>query len=211
MISTKKFRNILKAIPLISKANESLIKTPRIKNLETIYEQYNACRLGLTSSTSLDIGCGTTPRNPFKANTQWGIDIRESLANHVKSVDLNINPIPFDSNVFDYITAYDFLEHVPRVIYAPDCRFPFIQLMNEVWRTLKFDGIFFSHTPMYPFRSAFGDPTHVNYITEETFHYFDDQSRLAEMYGFNGSFKILSQYRTESHLISILQKTEIEK
>lgn len=208
MLSTKKLQNILKAIPLVSKANESLIKTPRIKNLDSIYEKYSPTCLGLTSSESLDIGCGTTPRNPFKANIQWGVDIRENLANHVKSVDLNINPIPFDGNTFDYITAYDFLEHVPRVIYAPDCRFPFIQLMNEVWRTLKPNGIFFSHTPMYPFRSAFSDPTHVNYITEETFHYFNDQSRLAEMYGFNGAFKILEQHRTESHLISVLQKSK---
>lgn len=79
--------------------------------------------------------------------------------------------------------------------------------MNEIWRTLKYQGIFFSHTPMYPFRTAFGDPTHVNFVTEETFQYFNDQSTLAEMYGFKGAFKVLEQYRTDSHLISVLQKT----
>jgi len=80
--------------------------------------------------------------------------------------------------------------------------------MNEVWRTLKKDGIFFSHTPVYPLRTAFGDPTHVNFITEETFLYFDDQKNLASIYGFTGAFKVLEQVRTDSHLISVLQKVE---
>ena len=209
MFSFKKIKNILKAIPLLSKSNESLVKIRRIRNLDALYARYKPENLGLIESTTLDIGCGTIPRNPFQANTQWGIDIREDLDNNIKSVDLNINPIPFSDKTFDYITAFDFIEHVPRVIYAPDCRFPFIQLMNEVWRTLKIGGIFFSHTPVYPFRTAFSDPTHVNYITEETFQYFNNESRLATMYGFNGAFKVLEQYRTDSHLISVLQKTEI--
>lgn len=209
MFSFRKIQNILKAVPLLSKSNESLVKIKRIRNLDTLYARYKASNLGLIESATLDIGCGTTPRNPFEANTQWGIDIREDLDNNVKSVDLNINPIPFADKAFDYITAFDFIEHVPRVIYAPDCRFPFIQLMNEVWRTLKVGGIFFSHTPAYPFRTAFSDPTHVNYITEETFQYFNNESRLATMYGFNGAFKVLEQYRTDSHLISVLQKTKV--
>jgi len=209
MLSFKKIKNILKAIPLLSKSNESLVKIRRIRNLDALYARYKPENLALIESTTLDIGCGTIPRNPFQANTQWGIDIREDLDNNIKSVDLNINPIPFSDKTFDYITAFDFIEHVPRVIYAPDCRFPFIQLMNEVWRTLKIGGIFFSHTPVYPFRTAFSDPTHVNYITEETFQYFNNESRLATMYGFNGAFKVLEQYRTDSHLISVLQKTEI--
>lgn len=209
MLSFKKIQNIFKAIPLLSKSNESLVKIKRIRNLDTLFDRHSSSTLGLIESATLDIGCGTVPRNPFQANTQWGIDIREDLDNNVKSVDLNINPIPFSDETFDYITAFDFIEHVPRVIYVPDCRFPFIQLMNEVWRTLKVGGIFFSHTPAYPFRTAFSDPTHVNYITEETFQYFNNESKLASMYGFNGAFKVLEQYRTDSHLISVLQKTKV--
>lgn len=209
MFSFNKIKNIFKAVPLISKSNESLVKIPRIRRLDGLYEKYNSQNMELKKSISLDIGCGTVPRNPFDADEQWGVDIREDLANQVKSVDLNINPIPFNDETFDYITAFDFIEHVPRIIYAPDCRFPFIQLMNEVWRTLKINGIFFSHTPAYPFKSAFSDPTHVNYITEETFHYFNNESRLAAMYGFSGAFQLLEQYRTDSHLISVLQKTKV--
>lgn len=207
MFSFNKIKTIFRAIPLLSKSNESLTKIQRIRNIEVIYEKYDSRQLGLKNSSSLDIGCGTIPRNPFHADTQWGIDIREDLDSKIKSVDLNVNPIPFSNEMFDYITAYDFLEHVPRVIYSPDCRFPFVELMSEVWRTLKADGIFFSHTPAYPFRTAFSDPTHVNYITEETFHYFSNETKLATMYGFKGAFKILEQYRTDSHLISVLQKS----
>jgi SAM-dependent methyltransferase len=209
MFSFKKIKNIFKAIPLLSKSNESFIKIKRIRNLNTVYARYSSSSLGLIESATLDIGCGTIPRNPFQANIQWGIDIRENLDKNIKSVDLNINPIPFSNETFDYITAFDFIEHVPRIIYAPECRFPFVQLMNEVWRTLKIDGIFFSHTPVYPFRTAFSDPTHINYITEETFTYFNDSPRLAPMYGFSGAFKTLEQFRTDSHLISILQKIKV--
>jgi SAM-dependent methyltransferase len=208
MFSFKKIKNIFRVIPLLSKSNESFVKLTRIRNIESLYEKYSSKKMDLNKSTTLDIGCGTTPRNPFDAETQFGIDIREDLAQNIKSVDLTLHPIPFGDCEFDYITAFDFIEHVPRVIYAPDCRFPFVQLMNEVWRTLKKDGIFFSHTPVYPLRTAFGDPTHVNFITEETFLYFDDQKNLASMYGFTGAFKVLEQVRTDSHLISVLQKVE---
>lgn len=209
MLSPKKIRNIFATIPLLSKSNQSFIKIKRIRHPDGLYEKYSVKNMGLSNSTALDLGCGTTPRNPFQANTQWGIDIREDLDHNIKSVDLTINPIPFEDKSFDYITAFDFVEHVPRIIYAPDCRFPFIQLMNEIWRTLKEGGIFFSLTPVYPFKTAFSDPTHVNYITEETFQYFNDGSRLASIYGFSGAFKVLEQYRTDTHLISILQKIKV--
>ncbi|MBU3560669.1 class I SAM-dependent methyltransferase [Polynucleobacter sp. MWH-Hall10] len=209
MLLPKKIRNICAAIPLLSKSNQDFIRIKRIRHLDSLYEKYSAKTLGLENSVTLDLGCGTIPRNPFQANTQWGIDIREDLDRKVKNVDLTINPIPFEDRAFDYITAFDFIEHVPRIIYAPNCRFPFIQLMNEIWRTLKEEGIFFSLTPVYPFKTAFSDPTHVNYITEETFQYFNDSSRLATTYGFCGAFKVLEQYRTDTHLISILQKMKV--
>lgn len=209
MLIPKNIRNIFTTIQLLSKSNQTFLKVKRIRNLDGIYEKYSAKSLGLSESITLDLGCGANPRNPFQANIEWGIDIREDLDRKVKSVDLTINPIPFEGSTFDYITAYDFIEHVPRIIYTPDCRFPFIQLMNEIWRTLKDGGIFFSFTPVYPFKAAFNDPTHVNYITEETFDYFNDGIRLGSMYGFTGKFKVLEQYRTHTHLVSILKKIKI--
>jgi SAM-dependent methyltransferase len=116
-------------------------------------------------TSSLDLGCGLTPRNPFDAKHVYGIDICDNPSKSIKCADLSIEPIPFENNAFDYITAFDTLEHIPRVIYTPYRRFPFVELMNEVWRTLKPNGYFLSYTPIYPYSAVFRDPTHVNIMT----------------------------------------------
>ena len=177
------------------------------RSLRSLYYRYSAQNLGLVNSYSLDLGSGSNLRNPFGCDHVYGVDTVDDPLRHVIGADLAINPIPFESNSFDCITAYDFLEHIPRVIYAPERRLPFIELMNEIWRVLKPGGIFLSHTPIYPFASAFRDPTHVNILTVETFSlYFDDQTKWASIYGFTGAFKILDQTIKKPHLISVLKK-----
>jgi SAM-dependent methyltransferase len=193
---------------LLKGSLRSLSQLPLTKDLQPYFEKYSALPGRPDETTTLDIGCGTKPRNPFAAQTTYGIDIRENPEKNIKYADLTVEKIPYPDAHFDYITSYDFLEHVPRVIYLPERRFPFIELMNEIHRTLKPNGIFFSHTPIYPFSPAFRDPTHVNIITEETFPmYFDDTTQAGKMYGFNGGFKVLEQVLVAPHLISILQKT----
>ncbi len=193
---------------LLKASFRGLTQLPHTKNLQPFFEKYRASAANTQNSTTLDLGCGTNPRNPFFAATTYGIDIRENPEKNIKYADLTVEKIPYPDAHFDYITAYDFLEHVPRIIYLPERRFPFIELMNEIHRTLKPNGIFLSHTPIYPFSPVFRDPTHVNIITEETFPmYFDDTTQAGKMYGFNGSFKILDQVLNGAHLVSILQKT----
>lgn len=193
---------------LLKASFRGLTQLPHTKNLQPFFEKYRASAANTQNSTTLDLGCGTNPRNPFFAATTYGVDIRENPEKNIKYADLTVEKIPYPDAHFDYITAYDFLEHVPRIIYLPERRFPFIELMNEIHRTLKPNGIFLSHTPIYPFSPVFRDPTHVNIITEETFPmYFDDTTQAGKMYGFNGSFKILDQVLNGAHLISILQKT----
>jgi SAM-dependent methyltransferase len=158
---------------------------------------------------SLDLGCGPNPQNPFNADEVFGIDIRSSENSNIVAADLNIEKIPFPDNFFEYITAFDFIEHVPRILYLNARRFPFVELMNEIYRTLKNGGIFYSFTPAFPKAPAWRDPTHVNIITDETYSkYFDNTERLAKMYGFTGSFQIVDQYwhSDDVHLISILRK-----
>jgi glycosyltransferase involved in cell wall biosynthesis len=156
---------------------------------------------------TLDLGCGDKPRNPFHADAVFGIDVRDNLAGNIRSADLAVEPIPFDDASFDYLTAYDFIEHIPRVLYAPQRRNAFVELMNEVYRVLKPGGLFLSHTPAYPHGVAFRDPTHVNIITEETLpQYFDDRTRWASIYGFRGAFRVLSQRWSGPHLVAVLQK-----
>lgn len=89
-------------------------------------------------------------------------------------------------------------------------RFPFVELMNEVFRVLKDEGIFYSHTPAFPFPEAFVDPTHVNIITEDTFpRYFCSAGESlpgAGRYGFVGNFQLVSQQWFGFRLLSALRK-----
>lgn len=159
---------------------------------------------------SLDLGCGPNLRNPFNADKIFGIDVREDLEAGIKQADLVIEPIPFDDDSFEYVTAYDFLEHIPRVVYAPARRNSFVELMNEVHRVMKVGGLFLSFTPAYPHPEAFQDPTHVNVITEKTFTaYFDNVNRWASGYGFKGAFQIKLQEWRGPHLLVVMQKVPL--
>ena len=144
---------------------------------------------------SLDLGCGLNIRNPFNLDEVYGIDIRERNEPNIRTCDLAIEEIPFPDDYFDAISAFDFIEHVPRIIYAPNRRFPFIELMSEIYRTLKMGGMFLSITPAFPQEAAWRDPTHVNIITEDTYKYFcgGDHDQLARSYGFTGMFNLKTQ------------------
>ncbi len=177
------------------------------KRPELIFTSYSALKCGFKNSCSLDLGCGSTPRNPFQAKEFYGVDLFDQNDPRIKVADLSIQDIPFESNSFDYITAFDFIEHIPRILYSPSRSFPFINLMNEIYRCLKPGGYFFSHTPAYPHSPLFRDPTHVNYITEETFSiYFDDTNRYAKIYGFRGGFEIIEQGWNGFTLITLMKK-----
>ena len=138
---------------------------------------------------TLDLGCGPQPKNPFNADEVFGVDVRDDMDAGIRSADLVVEPIPWEDNSFEYVTAHDFLEHVPRLIYCPERRNAFVEVMNEVWRVLKPGGIFMSFTPAYPNPAAFRDPTHVNIITDRTHEYFCGEQPLARMYGFGGRFE----------------------
>ena len=158
---------------------------------------------------ALDLGCGSNPKNPFNVQEVYGVDARKDLGAKIFKADLAVDPIPFEDNFFDGVCAFDFIEHIPRLIYSPSRRYSFVELMNEIYRVLKPDGLFFSYTPAFPSAAAFKDLTHVNIITEETFPvYFDNLSRVASMYGFNGYFQIRDQKwnENETHLMTLMQK-----
>ena len=160
----------------------------------------------INPTAALDLGCGPHPQNNFGANALFGIDIREIDNPNIKRADLNIEPIPFADNAFDYVTASDFVEHVARLLYAPTQRFPFVELMNEIHRVLKPGGVFLSITPAYPDVKAFQDPTHVNFITENTFaDYFCVPNLWAAMYGYSGRFRLLHQAWDDGKLITFLR------
>lgn len=152
---------------------------------------------------TLDLGCGTSPRNPFQADKVFGVDIVDLGDPNIRVADLAIEPIPFEDNSFDYVTGFDFLEHMPRVLYVDGVRKqPFIDVMSEVWRVLKPNGLALFATPAFPHSEAFQDPQHVNIITTETLQYFCrpslatngwSQLELCHQYGFKGTFDAIDQ------------------
>ena len=118
----------------------------------------------------------------------------DGIAFDYRVANLVLHPIPYADDMFGSVSAYDFVEHVPRILATPDgsdTMFPFVQLMQEVWRVLAPEGLFYALTPAFPNPEAFVDPTHVNIITDQTHDYFCGDAPTAEMYGFQGRFKAL--------------------
>lgn len=144
-------RKRLDQYKLLQQPIRPVSELPRIKDMEELYKRDGHHRGTHPARRSLDLGCGSKPRNPFEATQLFGVDIRPLPDLGIYAADLAIQPIPFEGNSFDYLTTYDFIEHIPRVIYSPECRFPFVSLMNEILRVLKPGGIFFHKPRFTPF------------------------------------------------------------
>ena len=109
----------------------------------------------------------------------------------IVSANLALERIPFEDDFLDSISAFDFLEHIPRQLYIggdTGLSYPFIDLMHEIWRVLKPGGKFLAITPAFPSNAAFADPTHVNAITATTHEYFCGVAPTGRIYGFHGAF-----------------------
>jgi SAM-dependent methyltransferase len=145
----------------------------------------------------LDLGCGVFARNPYQSTELWGcdlVDLREQTGTNdfnFVCADISQPPLPFEDNFFSSVSAFDLIEHIPRSVYINgNLHLPFISLMNEVFRILEPQGVFFASTPAFPHPAAFQDPTHVNIITDETHNYFCGSAPYARRYGFTGSFSV---------------------
>lgn len=147
------------------------------------------------------MGCGPRPKNPYQAAELHGLDIFAGIAElgpHFKQGDLILDPLPYASNSFDSVSAFDVLEHIPRVAVNFSTRqtvFPFIRLMSEIHRVLKPQGLFYALTPCFPAEEAFLDPTHVNIITRNSHLYFCGPEPYAKLYGFEGQFEAVEARR----------------
>lgn len=188
--------NLVKRYPNLSSAEELALKYRADPSLPT---------------TSLDLGCGDNPRNLFVAKQTFGVDIRSDLPNEIRQANLSTDPIPFGDNFFDFCTAFDVLEHIPRNSWGNGAgRLSFLELMNEVDRVLKPGGLFLHSTPAYPSKQAFQDPTHVNIITEDTMpSYFCEPLCWAKTlgYGFRGNFELVKQgWVADIWLVGLMRK-----
>ncbi len=65
------------------------------------------------------------------------------------------------------VRAFDFIEHLPRE--------KMVEFMNEAHRVLAAGGFLLSGTPSTDGRGAFQDPTHTNFINQNSFLYYVDR------------------------------------
>lgn len=165
---------------------------------KTIPKEFNLQEI--SNSIHVDLGCGNLPRNPLNAKKVIGVDISveapyEALNGFLEYIRVYPgSPLPFESNQVNSVSAFDFLEHIPRSDRTPEGAFsnPFIDMMNEIHRVLKPGGVFIALTPCYPSPASFTDPTHVNFISDTTHLYFSGPNfAKVKKYGFVGDFEIV--------------------
>ncbi len=82
------------------------IKLADFGDIDTFCAAYAAGTRSGAPTRTLDIGCGTTPRNPFKADEVFGIDIREDPARNIRYADLAVEP---DASAATYFWAAEAL------------------------------------------------------------------------------------------------------
>lgn len=152
---------------------------------------------GWNSGVHVDLGAGRNPRNPMRCQRVYAVDVLDH-APFIETPVLRycrVSPgetLPFENESVDSVSAFDFLEHLPRYGIASDGRATnlFIDMMGEIWRILKPGGSFIAVTPCYPAPGTFVDPTHVNPIATGTVDYFSGPVHAKELgYGFTGAFE----------------------
>lgn len=119
----------------------------------------------------VDIGCGDR-----KVPCAIGLDKRAC-----KGVDILCDfeyGLPFKNNSIEIVYLCHVIEHVRDLI-------PF---MEDLYRVCKKDAQVYVEAPYYTSRGAFRDPTHLHFICEDTFQYFEYPAD----YGANVNFKIES-------------------
>ncbi len=66
-----------KAVKILYRSISHLVDMEEIKDIDAFYEQQRIQYPAVLGSKTLDLGCGTKPRNPFAADTAFGVDIAD--------------------------------------------------------------------------------------------------------------------------------------
>lgn len=205
-------KRILSKIRSIESLQYASIDSPAVF-FERKHKKFN-------KETAVDLGCGNAPQNPMNCKKVIGIDIHNPQHREdIVTRDLFFEHLPFESGSVDVVTAHDFIEHIPRYNQGKngETRFPFVLIMDEVFRVLRPGGYFYSRTPAFPKPQVFQDPTHVNILTEETFpKYFCSHQwgglvnkPWGSYYEFKGDFELVDQKWCHHWLLTLLHKPEI--
>jgi SAM-dependent methyltransferase len=123
------------------------------------------------------------------------VDI-EPTSPAVLKADLILEPIPSADDQYDVVTCYDGMEHIPPLLYTPERRTPIIALVNEVWRVLKHDGLFYIQSPCFPSNGSVSDPGHVSFWTEDSVNYYS-----GDYFGMHHHYGHLSRFEKVENII----------
>jgi predicted SAM-dependent methyltransferase len=135
----------------------------------------------------VELGCGNNLRPEGEGWEDIGVDIIEG--DNIKICNLGFENLPFDDDSIDMFQAIDVLEHIPKCIWAPigdtldghKQNFirhnPMIDLMNEIYRCIKNNGVFKVEVPFSDW-AIDRDPTHVNKFARDWWHYYKKDDNL---------------------------------
>jgi len=125
---------------------------------------------------ALDIGCGC---HPIKGAVH--LDMRE--VPHAEVIHDFNKKLPFEDATFDVVYLFDAVEHADNVL----------ELMEEVYRILKPEGLVEMRTSYYLNPLSWRDITHKHRFAKGSFDVLDKSTQYGKDYGFytNINFKIL--------------------
>lgn len=142
----------------------------------------------------LDIGCGANKMPGFVGidflplkdvdivhdvlSFPWPLpneSVSVAVASHLVEHLQPFAPDPIQGKLIDLLIKKKILtiEEIKEFVgeYRPGPLF--IRFMNEVWRVLQYDGEFGMVFPYSLSHGMYQDPTHINFINEDTWEYFD--------------------------------------
>lgn len=147
-------------------------------------------------SIHLDLGCGARPRNSFEASQVIGVDVAtpdfDFCVPNYSFVAVEIGAkLPFPDSFFDSVSAFDFIEHIPRISHLQGETATYLQYLNEIYRVTKPGGLFLAFTPRFPHPAAVADPTHVNFVTKDSINYIAGPAYAKKLnYGLTADFEV---------------------
>ena len=156
------------------------------------------------SKKVLDIGCGSN-----KVPGATGFDKRSC-----KDVDV-ICDFEYGLPIKDSRIAVVYLRHV--IEHVGDL----VHLMEELYRVCKKDAMVYIEAPYYSSRGAFRDPTHLHFISEDTFQYFEYPADYevktnfkieSIRYGYRRPFKYFPEYirkRFRRYLLNVVDNFHV--
>ena len=126
----------------------------RVRGIHAIWDPVRI--VGSSPPKVVDLGCGNQKQYPDSIGVDHhaypGVNVVADIENN----------LPFKDNCVDHIFAIHILEHVHHLK----------NLMNEIHRVLKPDGVLHLMVPHVNCDNAVADPTHIRFFNKKTISFF---------------------------------------